>query len=74
MKPYLRLERFPSLVGIEPGTARSAGPHFTKLTGLLTVFESALEGECLLPWEQVLSLTPGWKRTGHIDHGMIAST
>ena len=66
MKPCLRLERFLSPADLEPGTARSAGQRLTELTRLLTVFESALEGEFLLQWR--------WKRTGRIDHGWIAST
>ena len=44
----LRLERFPSPAGLVSGTARSAGKRLTEPTGLLTVFESGLEGECLL--------------------------
>ena len=48
MKHCSWLDRFPSPVGLETGTARSTGQRLTEQTGLLTVFESALEGECLL--------------------------
>ena len=59
MKPCLRFERFPSPAGLELGTAGAAGQRLTELSGLLTVFESALEGKCLLQWGQVLSLASG---------------
>ena len=55
MKLCLQLERFPSPAGLDPGTARSAGQCLSELTGLLIFFESPLEGECSLKWEQ------GWK-------------
>ena len=45
MKHCLRLDRFPSPAGLEPGTARSEGQRLTQLAGLLTVYESALEGD-----------------------------
>ena len=48
MKHCLRLERFPSPAGPGFETARSADQRLTELTGLLNVFESAFEGECLL--------------------------
>ena len=54
MKPCLRFERFPSPAGLESGTVRPAAQRLTKLTGLLTVFEFALEEECLLQWDKFL--------------------